>query len=162
MGGDRTSKEKKKKRMSPLSDPEDEGRSKRHRASGDDTKRSKLKESKEEKSSHSKSSHKHSKRHSNKEKKSEGKHRNRHAKHDGHTKFELVELSMDDYYSKNNEFATWLKEERKLFFSDLSSEMARQLFSEFVEDWNHHKLEIKYYEGIAVGTRTAHKWKIKH
>lgn len=30
------------------------------------------------------------------------------------------ELSNDDYFSKNNEFAAWLKEEKAVFFSDRS------------------------------------------
>ena len=71
------------------------------------------------------------------------------------------ELSSDDYFSKNNEFAAWLKEEKHVFFSDLSSESARELFSNFVEDWNNQKLGSQYYEGIASGPRTAHNWKIK-
>ncbi|KAJ4829886.1 hypothetical protein Tsubulata_013146, partial [Turnera subulata] len=48
----------------------------------------------------------------------------------------IEELSNEAYFSKNNEFAAWLKEETKLFFSDLSSEHARELFSDFIKDWN--------------------------
>lgn len=72
------------------------------------------------------------------------------------------ELSTDDYFSKNNEFATWLKEDKDIFFSDLSSERARELFSDFVKKWNADKLELKYYEGIATAPRTAHNWKIRN
>ncbi|KAI3515243.1 hypothetical protein L1887_14043 [Cichorium endivia] len=43
------------------------------------------------------------------------------------------EISDADYFSKNNEFSTWLKDEREIFFSDLSSESARKLFAEFRE-----------------------------
>ncbi|OUZ99520.1 hypothetical protein BVC80_531g18 [Macleaya cordata] len=75
-------------------------------------------------------------------------------------KHEFQELSNDDYFSKNNEFATWLKEERGVFFSDLSSEAARELFLGFIKDWNNQKLESRYYEGITTGPRTAHNWKI--
>ncbi|KAK3042637.1 hypothetical protein RJ639_000889 [Escallonia herrerae] len=82
-------------------------------------------------------------------------------KHDRNLKLKIQELSSDDYFSKNNEFATWLKEKKDLFFSDLSSESARDLFSQFVKDWNNQKLESRYYEGIATGPRTSHKWKIK-
>lgn len=70
------------------------------------------------------------------------------------------DLSEDDYFSKNNEFSTWLKEEKGVFFSDLSSEGARKLFSKFVKDWNSHKLDSRYYEGIASAARTAHNWNI--
>ena len=70
-------------------------------------------------------------------------------------------MSNDDYFAKNNEFATWLKEEKKVFFSDLLSESARELFSDFVKAWNRGKLEPHYYEGITSGPRTSHSWKIK-
>ncbi|KAJ4829890.1 hypothetical protein Tsubulata_013152, partial [Turnera subulata] len=53
-----------------------------------------------------------------------------------HLKSKIEELSNEAYFSKNNEFAAWLKEETKLFFSDLSSEHARELFSDFIKDWN--------------------------
>jgi hypothetical protein len=71
------------------------------------------------------------------------------------------QLSNDDYFSKNNEFATWLKEKKKVFFSDLTSESARELFSVFVKDWNAQKLESRYYEGISSGPRSAHNWALK-
>ncbi|KAD5507928.1 hypothetical protein E3N88_15631 [Mikania micrantha] len=66
-----------------------------------------------------------------------------------------------DYFSKNNEFATWLKDERDIFFSDLSSDSARKLFTKFVKDWNNKKLDSKYYDGIETGPRSSHNWKIK-
>ncbi|ONI11944.1 hypothetical protein PRUPE_4G136100 [Prunus persica] len=94
-------------------------------------------------------------------KKTKDKHKSKHHKGDRHLKIEFQELSTDDYFSKNNEFSTWLKEEKDVFFSDLSSESARQLFSDFVKVWNKQKLESKYYEGIASGPRCAHTWKIK-
>lgn len=72
------------------------------------------------------------------------------------------ELSKDDYFSKNNEFSTWLKEEKGIYFSDLSSEAARNLFAGFVKAWNNQKLELQYYEGISTAPRTAHNWKIRH
>ncbi|GAB4836649.1 hypothetical protein Ancab_001561 [Ancistrocladus abbreviatus] len=155
MGSERKSRDRRKRSShSSASDSEDEGRrSRRHRTSHDDAERSSSKRRKEEKS------HKHSKRHS--KNKLEREHKSRHSKHGHHSDVEFCKLSKDDYYSKNNEFATWLKEERDQFFSDLSSQSARELFSEFVADWNDHKLETKYYEGIIAGPRTAHKWKIR-
>ncbi|PPS16236.1 hypothetical protein GOBAR_AA04344 [Gossypium barbadense] len=95
------------------------------------------------------------------EKKLKEKHKSKHHKGDRHSKHGFQELSNDDYFSKNNEFATWLKEEKRVFFSDLSSESARELFADFVKDWNNQKLGSQYYEGIASGPRTAHNWKIK-
>ncbi|OMO63698.1 hypothetical protein COLO4_32235 [Corchorus olitorius] len=95
------------------------------------------------------------------EKKSKEKHKSKHHKGDRHLKHGFQELSNDDYFSKNNEFATWLKEEKRVFFSDLSSETARELFSDFVKDWNNQKLGSQYYEGIVSGPRTAHNWKIR-
>lgn len=76
-------------------------------------------------------------------------------------KVKFQELSNDDYFSKNNEFATWLKEEKNVFFSDLSTGTAHDLFSQFVKAWNSQQLESRYYEGIEAGPRTAHKWRIK-
>lgn len=76
-------------------------------------------------------------------------------------KHDFQELSNDDYFLKNNEFATWLKEEKRVFFSDLSSESAREMFTDFVKAWNDQKLESKYYEGIANGPRSSHQWRIK-
>lgn len=74
---------------------------------------------------------------------------------------DFKELSSDDYFAKNNEFATWLKEEKRKFFSDLSSDSSRELFLDFVEVWNSKKLDSKYYKGIESAPRSSHKWKIK-
>ncbi|PNT65981.1 hypothetical protein BRADI_3g05247v3 [Brachypodium distachyon] len=71
------------------------------------------------------------------------------------------EISKDDYFAKSNEFATWLKEEKGKYFSDLSSESARDMFVKFVKEWNKGKLPSQYYEGITTGPRTAHNWNIK-
>ena len=73
----------------------------------------------------------------------------------------IKEISKDDYFAKNNEFATWLKEEKGKYFSDLSSESARDLFLKFVKQWNKGKLPSQYYEGITSGPRSAHNWNIK-
>lgn len=73
----------------------------------------------------------------------------------------IPELTSEDYFSKNNEFATWLKEKKRTYFNDLTTESARELFSRFVKAWNRGKLESRYYEGISTAPRTAHNWKIK-
>ncbi|XP_028767421.1 style cell-cycle inhibitor 1-A-like [Neltuma alba] len=154
MGSDRKSKEKKKKRRGYSSDSEDEKKSKRQRTADDEERKGEKKEKRKEKKSY-----RHSKDRSDKGKKSKDKHKTKHSKGDSHMEFQ--ELSKDDYFSKNNEFATWLKEQKDVFFSDLSSESAREMFLDFVKAWNKGKLESRYYEGITSGPRTAHNWKIK-
>ncbi|XAR56913.1 hypothetical protein NMG60_11037558 [Bertholletia excelsa] len=161
MGREGKSKEeKRKKKRSSLSDSEDDRKLKKRRTAEDNEGRS-SKSDKKEKSKKKHKSHKSSKHHSDKEKRTKEKSKSKHGKHDSKHKLNFQELSADDYFSKNNEFATWLKEEKDMFFSDLSSESARNLFSQFVEDWNSQKLGSQYYEGISTGPRTAHKWKIK-
>ncbi|KAL8255197.1 hypothetical protein R6Q59_033418, partial [Mikania micrantha] len=102
---------------------------------------------------------------SHKKHKSQGKleerRKHKHRKHDRREISNFKELSDADYFSKNNEFATWLKDERDIFFSDLSSDSARKLFTKFVKDWNNKKLDSKYYDGIETGPRSSHNWKIK-
>ncbi|KAM1004040.1 hypothetical protein ACFX13_004356 [Malus domestica] len=157
MGSDRKSEEKKKSRKrSTSSSSEDEGKGKRQRTVEDEDRKSRRSDKKDKKGSH-----KHSKHRSAKEKKTKDKHKIKHHKGDRLSKIDFQELSTDDYFLKNNEFSTWLKEEKDVFFSDLSSESARQLFADFVKVWNKQKLESKYYEGIASGPRCAHAWKIK-
>ncbi|KVI10257.1 DNA topoisomerase 1 isoform X2 [Cynara cardunculus var. scolymus] len=151
MGGDRKSK----KKRSPTSySSEDEGKKKRHRSS-------ETKSDKKEKDSQRK--HKSRKSSSIKEKKPEEKHKHKHKhhKHDRRVISNFKELSDADYFLKNNEFSTWLKDERDTFFSDLSSESARKLFAEFVNDWNNKKLDSKFYDGIVTAPRSSHNWKIK-
>ncbi|KAK3428418.1 hypothetical protein EUGRSUZ_F04454 [Eucalyptus grandis] len=136
---------------------QDERKRKRHRADEGEENESRKSDKKEKEKGKDRKSRKHR---SDKEKKSRDskgkqKRKERRSKHD------IQELSSDDYFLKNNEFATWLKEERDIFFSDLSAESARELFSKFMKEWNRGKLESRYYEGIASGQRTAHVWKIK-
>ncbi|BBN05546.1 hypothetical protein MPTK1_3g14060 [Marchantia polymorpha subsp. ruderalis] len=70
-------------------------------------------------------------------------------------------ISEDHYFVKSNEFATWLREEQRIFFSDLSSEETHKRFLKFVDVWNAGKLSHKYYEGIKQAPRTNHNWAIK-
>ncbi|XP_052178304.1 style cell-cycle inhibitor 1-A [Diospyros lotus] len=159
MGGDRKSKKKRRSSLS-ASDSEDGGKTKRRRTGESKSEKKDKSKKKDRDKSHKSSKHRH---HSHRDKKSKakGKHQSKHDKHDGKLKLKFQELSTDDYFSKNNEFATWLKEEKDVFFSELSSESSRDLFSQFILDWNSEKLDPRYYEGIAAGPRTAHKWKIK-
>ncbi|XP_057723305.1 style cell-cycle inhibitor 1-B isoform X2 [Arachis stenosperma] len=155
MGSDRKCK---RHSYSSPSDSEDERKSKRQRTVEDEEKKKRRKLEKKEKRK-DKKSHKHSKEKSDKDKKSKETYKSKRSK--GDIPKGIQELSSDDYFAKNNEFATWLKEEKNVFFSDLSSESAREMFSDFVKAWNKGKLETNYYEGIASGPRTAHNWKIK-
>ena len=41
-------------------------------------------------------------------------------------------ISSEAYYERNAEFTAWLKEDKGIFFIDLPSSEARQLFEEFV------------------------------
>ncbi|PKI65528.1 style cell-cycle inhibitor 1-A isoform X1 [Punica granatum] len=144
MGSKRKSKEEKKIK--------DEGRSKRHRTAEDEEGKKSTESDRKEKR------HKHR---SDKEKKKKDKHKSEHHKRHRHSKHDFQEISSEDYFLKNNEFAAWLKEEKDVFFSDLSSGSSRALFEDFVKAWNSQDLETRYYEGIASGPRTAHNWKIK-
>jgi hypothetical protein len=49
-------------------------------------------------------------------------------------------ISEGDYFQKNAEFATWLREGKGLFFSDLSSDQAHALFDSFVTVYNEGKM----------------------
>ncbi|KAJ8433416.1 hypothetical protein Cgig2_026680 [Carnegiea gigantea] len=183
MGSERKSKERSRKRASD-SQSEDGGEPKRHRRSSNECAEGSIERDKKEKSHHKRDAKKvnwalpldtiegkHKEVMESKviegkgrkeEKKSQKEDKSKHSKHDRHSKPKFKELSEDDYFSKNNEFATWLKEKKNKFFSDLSSESARELFSEFVEVWNSKKLKSKYYKGIETGPRSSHKWKIKN
>ncbi|ESQ27199.1 hypothetical protein EUTSA_v10019257mg [Eutrema salsugineum] len=158
MGSERSPKEKKRgrARSEDASSSDNEGKVKRHRGTEkDDEKRSEKKDRKKEKKSHKHhrtSTSKKSKDDKPKKKYSEGGHQ---------LKEGIPKLSNEDYFSKNNEFATWLKEEKRTYFNDLTTESARELFSRFVKAWNKGKLESRYYEGISAAPRTAYNWKIK-
>lgn len=151
MGSDRKSK----RSYPSQSESEDEKKSKRKRTVDDDEEKKSRKREKKEK----RKDKKHSRDKSDKDKKLKDKHKSKRSKSERNMDFQ--ELSGDDYFAKNNEFATWLKEEKNVFFSDLLSESARELFAEFVKAWNRGKLESNYYEGIKTAPRTAHNWKIK-
>ncbi|XP_008447103.1 style cell-cycle inhibitor 1-A isoform X1 [Cucumis melo] len=165
-GSERKSKEKRKHRKS-ASSSEDEKRSKRPRAAEDEERESRRSDKREKRKE--KKSHKHSKSHSGFQSKvlscpaffSQRRSRRIFTKASITRRTKIQELSKEDYFSKNNEFATWLKDVKNVYFSDLSSESARELFSDFVELWNDRKLESRYYEGISSGPRTSHNWKIK-
>lgn len=71
-------------------------------------------------------------------------------------------ITEDDYFAKNPEFSTWLRERKKKFFNELTSDAARELFVGFIQLWNDRKLPAKYYEGMQGVTmrRTQHSWSV--
>ena len=76
---------------------------------------------------------------------------------------QISSLTSSDYFEKNPEFTAWLRDQRNVFFSDLSGTSAREYFEEFVELWNGRKLQTKYYSGISPNEarRSQHSWGLK-
>lgn len=72
-------------------------------------------------------------------------------------------IDSDSYFTKNSEFAAWLKEAKGRFFSEQSTEENRAMFEEFVAAWNGGRLPARYYKGEVGGgaQRTSHQWGIK-
>ncbi|KAL6629103.1 hypothetical protein ACP70R_028868 [Stipagrostis hirtigluma subsp. patula] len=159
MGGEGKSR---KRRPSPSSG-EDEGRERKRRDKKENRRSGRDDREEDERRRKSKKS-----KHSDRDKGKERDSKERHSKEKGKSKQKdkdavtgFKEISKDDYFSKNNEFAAWLKEEKGKYFSDLSSKSARELFLKFVKRWNKGKLPSQYYEGISSGPRSAHNWNIK-
>ncbi|XP_078674860.1 uncharacterized protein LOC144912925 [Branchiostoma floridae x Branchiostoma belcheri] len=73
-------------------------------------------------------------------------------------------ISMDDFYSRNAEFRSWLHEKKGKYFDQLKSPQAKKLFKKFVKKWNKKKLDKKYYKGMdnldtSASSKTNYKWK---
>ncbi|XP_062218309.1 style cell-cycle inhibitor 1-A-like isoform X2 [Phragmites australis] len=157
MGGEGKSR---KRRSSPSSG-EEEGRERKRRDKKESRRSSRPDREEEVEDRHKKRK---KSKHSDRDKGRERDSKERHSKEKEKSKQKdkgFKEISKDDYFAKNNEFATWLKEEKSKYFSDLSSESARDLFLKFVKAWNKGKLPSQYYEGITSGPRSAHNWNIK-
>ena len=45
-------------------------------------------------------------------------------------------ISADDYFKKSSNFRVWLKNEKNIYFDELNSDRAHELFDVFVEKWN--------------------------
>ncbi|KXZ46373.1 hypothetical protein GPECTOR_44g5 [Gonium pectorale] len=69
-------------------------------------------------------------------------------------------IGEEDYFQRNAEFSAFLAEERRTQFNDLSSDRARELFSEFVRIWNEGRLAPRYYAGLVAAPkrRTEYRW----
>lgn len=70
-------------------------------------------------------------------------------------------ISKDDYFTKNAEFAAWLKDSKGVFFSEQSTEQNRAAFDEFMAAWNGRRLPARLYRGEVGAARTSHAWGIK-
>ena len=72
-------------------------------------------------------------------------------------------ITADDYFIKNPEFTIWLREAKGLAFGDLTAEVSRSHFLDFVDAWNAAKLAARYYRGLAGPSmrRSNHAWGIK-
>ncbi|KAJ1305951.1 hypothetical protein OPQ81_010668 [Rhizoctonia solani] len=77
----------------------------------------------------------------------------------------VSEISESDYFLKNSEFRTWLKEERDKYFEELSGDRARHYFRKFVKAWNKGKLSKKLYNADAAAesarpasSQTSYRW----
>ncbi|XP_013383255.1 uncharacterized protein LOC106153728 isoform X2 [Lingula anatina] len=66
-----------------------------------------------------------------------------------HMKTVQHKLCKADFLSKSTEFRTWLKEEKKKQFEELSATKAKEMFKKFVKKWNKKTLPKKYYRGIS-------------
>ncbi|KAK9830029.1 hypothetical protein WJX72_009298 [[Myrmecia] bisecta] len=75
----------------------------------------------------------------------------------------IATINEDDYFAKNPEFSTWLRDERGQFFNELSADETHALFKDYVKAWNSRKLPARHYAGI-VGSamrRTTHQWGLR-
>jgi hypothetical protein len=74
----------------------------------------------------------------------------------------VTPIAEDDFFLRNAEFSTWLREARGTFFGELASDASKALFAEFVSLWNAGRLPEKFYRGgaaePAAAPRTAHQW----
>ncbi|KAI0079560.1 hypothetical protein K474DRAFT_1705473 [Panus rudis PR-1116 ss-1] len=70
-------------------------------------------------------------------------------------------ISESDYFLKSDEFRLWLKDEKRRYLDELSSDKSRKYFRKFVKAWNGGRLPPALYGGIApqpASSQTAYKW----
>jgi hypothetical protein len=112
------------------------------------------KDKKEDKKDHKE--HKHSSRKEEKKDKKEHKHkddkeRDNKERDGGEVDDGRPKISVDDYFTKSEEFRVWLKLAKGEFFEDLSSKDARKIFEkDFVKDFNKGRLSAMFYDGMTV------------
>lgn len=52
--------------------------------------------------------------------------------HPSHAALQITSIGKDDYFAKNTEFTTWLREHRNKFFNELDSDETRALFGKIL------------------------------
>ncbi|CCM02258.1 uncharacterized protein FIBRA_04341 [Fibroporia radiculosa] len=70
-------------------------------------------------------------------------------------------ISESDYFLKSDEFRIWLKDEKRKYFDELSSDKSRKYFRKFVKAWNRGKLPKDMYHGVdtlSASSQTAYRW----
>lgn len=79
------------------------------------------------------------------------------------------QLTMDDYFRKNQEFKLWLLQHKKKRVEDdlQDTDEIQKYFKKFVKKWNRGELSSKYYSGIHSSElshqqRTSYKWNFKN
>lgn len=91
----------------------------------------------------SKKEHKHKSKDHDKDRKSSSR-----DKDSSSVRLNVVPISEDEFFTKNEEFRVWLKLSKNIYFEDLTSKEAHKIFEkEFVKDYNKGKLTPMYYDG---------------
>lgn len=70
-------------------------------------------------------------------------------------------ISELDYFLKSDEFRVWLKDEKRKYLDELTSDRSRKYFRKFVKAWNRGKLPRSLYAGVDLqpaSSNTAYKW----
>jgi len=139
-------------------------------------------DSSESSESSSESEHEHKKhkeqhkKHKKEKKHKEHKHKHKHKEHkkDKKRKEKLQELVKEnsevdevitskDYFRKNANFRVWLLKERHIYFDEITSDNAHEIFDEFVQKWNGGSLSKIFKQELNntdfdKASRTRHKW----
>lgn len=92
----------------------------------------------------SKKDHKHKSKDHNRDKKE-----TKREKESSSSRPSVLPISIDEFFTKSEEFRVWLKLSKNTFFEDLTSKDARKIFEkDFVKDYNKGKLQSMYYDGM--------------
>lgn len=72
-------------------------------------------------------------------------------------------MTTDDYFRYATEYREWLWSRKGIHTGSLSTDAARDMFSDFVRVWNKGKLSSRYYHGIeptsvSSSSRTDYRW----
>ncbi|KAK7695245.1 hypothetical protein QCA50_002435 [Cerrena zonata] len=78
-----------------------------------------------------------------------------------HLPNDAAPISESDYFLKSDEFRVWLREEKRKYLDELTSDKARKYFRKFVKAWNRGRLPKSLYSGVEAQTassQTAYRW----